>query len=216
MWKTVSARIRGAKTELEEAGEDTDGMVESTSKLQALIKGMTGFDIMESDGKTFKDIYDIIIGIGEKWNDLSDINRASLLEKLAGKNQSNALAAAFSQVDVLKKSYEEATSAEGSAREENEEYAKSIQASIDLAKAKLEELSNDFLKSDFLKGLIDAGGKLIDILDVIIKDFGVIPTLIAAISFKNVGRDKMYSLSFEYADNIHNLLWIQRFKVCYP
>nr|DAZ48893.1 MAG TPA: venom protein-like protein [Caudoviricetes sp.] len=21
---------------------------------------------------------------------------------------------------------------------------------------------------------------------------------------------------FEYADNIHNLLWIQRFKVCYP
>ena len=33
---------------------------------------------------------------------------------------------------------------------------------------------------------------------------------------KNVGRDKMYSLSFEYADNIHNLLWIQRFKVCYP
>lgn len=84
MWKTVSARIRGAKTELEKAGEDTDGMVESTSKLQALIKGMTGFDIMESDGKTFKDIYDIIIGIGEKWNDLSDIDRASLLEKLAG------------------------------------------------------------------------------------------------------------------------------------
>lgn len=32
---------------------------------------------------------------------------------------------------------------------------------------------------------------------------------------KNVGRDKMYSLSFEYADNIHNLLWIQRFRVCY-
>ncbi len=84
MWKTVSARIRGADTELKEMGEDTDGMVTSSSKLQALIKGMTGFDIMESDGKTFKDIYDIIIGIGEKWNDLSDINRASLLEKLAG------------------------------------------------------------------------------------------------------------------------------------
>lgn len=176
MWKTVSARIRGAKTELEEAGEDTDGMVESTSKLQALIKGMTGFDIMESDGKTFKDIYDIIIGIGEKWNDLSDINRASLLEKLAGKNQSNALAAAFSNIDILKKSYEEATNAEGSAREENEEYAKSIQASIDLAKAKLEELANDFLSSDFLKGAIDAGGKFIDILDGIVNHVGILRT----------------------------------------
>lgn len=196
----LSARIRGAKTELEEAGEDTDGMVESTSKLQALIKGMTGFDIMESDGKTFKDIYDIIIGIGEKWNDLSDINRASLLEKLAGKNQSNALAAALSNIDVLKKSYEEATHAEGSAREENEEYAKSIQASIDQTKAKLEELANDTLNSNFLKGAIDAGGKLIDILDGIVKSGNAIPAVAtaigAALSFKNVGRDKLYSLSF--------------------
>lgn len=156
-------------------------MVESTSKLQALIKGMTGFDIMESDGKTFKDIYDIIIGIGEKWNDLSDINRASLLEKLAGKNQSNALAAAFSNIDILKKSYEEATNAEGSAREENEEYAKSIQASIDLAKAKLEELANDFLSSDFLKGAIDAGGKLLDLLDFIISDGREIPAIFTTI-----------------------------------
>lgn len=182
MWKTVSARIRGAKTELEEAGEDTDGMVESTSKLQALIKGMTGFDIMESDGKTFKDIYDIIIGIGEKWQDLNDIDRASLLEKLAGKNQSNALAAALSQVDLLKKAYGEATNAEGSAREENEEYAKSIQASIDLAKAKLEELANDLLSSDFLKGAIDAGGKLIDVLDGIVNHVGILRTAFIGLS----------------------------------
>ena len=37
----------------------------------------------------------------------------------------------------------------------------------------------------------------------------------AALSFKNVGRDKMYSPTcFEYADHIHNLLWIHRFRVC--
>lgn len=84
MWKTVSARIRGADVELQAMGEDTDGMVKSTSKLQDLIKGMTGFDILESDGKTFKNIYDIMIGIGEAWDGLDDIQQASLLEKLAG------------------------------------------------------------------------------------------------------------------------------------
>lgn len=192
MWKTVSARIRGAKTELEEAGEDTDGMVESTSKLQALIKGMTGFDIMKSDGKTFKDIYDIIIGIGEKWQDLNDIDRASILESLAGKNQSNALAAAISQVDILKKAYGEATNAEGSAREENSKYQQSVQYSIDQTKAKLEELANDTLNSNFLKGAIDAGGKLIEVLDGIVKSGNAIPALLAAIgaglSFKNIGK----------------------------
>lgn len=186
MWKTVSARIRGAKTELEEAGEDTDGMVESTSKLQALIKGMTGFDIMESDGKTFKDIYDIIIGIGEKWQDLNDVDRASLLEKLAGKNQSNALAAAISQVDALKKAYGEATNAEGSAREENSKYQQSVQYSIDQTKAKLEELANDTLNSKFLKGLINAGGKIIDILDIIIKNVGILKPLLAGLAIKNI------------------------------
>ena len=176
MWRTVSARLRGSETELKEMGEDTDGLVTSTSKLQALVKGITGFDIMK-DKDTYKDIYDIVLGIGEKWQDLSDIDRASLLEALAGKQQSNALAAALSNIDILKKSYEEATNAEGSAREENEEYAKSIQASIDLAKAKLEELANDFLNSNFLKGLIDSGGKLIDILDFIIDKVGVLGTI---------------------------------------
>lgn len=190
MWRTVSARLRGSETELKEMGEDTDGLVTSTSKLQALVKGITGFDIMK-DKDTYKDIYDIVLGIGEKWQDLSDIDRASLLEALAGKQQSNALAAALSNIDILKKSYEEATNAEGSARKENEEYSKSIQASIDLAQAKLEQLANDTLNSNFLKGAIDAGGKLIEVLNGIVKSGNAIPTLLAAIgaglSFKNVG-----------------------------
>lgn len=190
MWRTVSARLRGSETELKEMGEDTDGLVTSTSKLQALVKGITGFDIMK-DKDTYKDIYDIVLGIGKKWQDLSDIDRASLLEALAGKQQSNALAAAISNIDILKKSYEEATNAEGSAREENAEYSKSIQASIDLAQAKLEQLANDTLNSDFLKGAIDAGGKLIEVLDGIVKSGNAIPAVLTAIgaglSFKNVG-----------------------------
>lgn len=197
MWRTVSARLRGSETELKEMGADTDGLVTSTSKLQALVKGITGFDIMK-DKDTYKDIYDIVLGIGEKWQDLSDIDRASLLEALAGKQQSNALAAALNNIDVLKKSYGEAMNAQGSAREENEEYAKSIQASIDLTKAKLEELSADLLSSDFLKGAIDAGGKFIDVLDGIVKSGSAIPTVAtaisAALSFKNVGRVKIVAL----------------------
>ena len=141
---------------------------------------------MKSDGKTFKDIYDIIIGIGEKWQDLNDIDRASILESLAGKNQSNALAAAISQVDVLKKAYGEATNAEGSAREENSKYQQSVQYSIDQTKAKLEELANDTLNSKFLKGLINAGGKIIDILDIIIKNVGILKPLLAGLAIKNI------------------------------
>lgn len=85
LWKTLSARIRGAKTELEELGEEEDEFTETTSKLQGLVKGLTGFDILEEDGETFKSIYDIILGIGKEWKNLSDIEQASLGEALAGR-----------------------------------------------------------------------------------------------------------------------------------
>ena len=192
MWKVVSMRIRSATSELEQAGEDTDGLVTSTADLQKMIKAMTGYDILESDGKTFKSIYDIVLNISKVWNNLSDLDQSSLLQALAGKQQSNALAAALSNSELLEKSYQEAMDSAGSAAEEEKKYQQSVQYSIDQTKAKLEELSADLLSSDFLKGAIDAGGKLIEVLDGIVKSGNAIPTLLTAIgaglSFKNIGK----------------------------
>ena len=52
LWKTMSARIRGASTELDQLGEETDEYTQSTSKLRDLVMGLTGFDIM-LDENTF-------------------------------------------------------------------------------------------------------------------------------------------------------------------
>lgn len=198
MWKVVSMRIRSATSELEQAGEDTDGLVTSTADLQKMIKAMTGYDILESDGKTFKSIYDIVLNISKVWNNLSDLDQSSLLQALAGKQQSNALAAALSNPELLEKSYQEAMDSAGSAAEEEKKYQQSVQYSIDQTKAKLEELSADLLSSDFLKGAIDAGGKFIEVLDGIVKSGSAIPAVAtaisAALSFKNVGRVKIVAL----------------------
>ena len=181
MWKVVSMRIRSATSELEEAGEDTDGIVNSTADLQKMIKAMTGYDILEKDGETFKSIFDIVLNISKVWNNLSDLDQSALLQALAGKQQSNALAAALNNPELLEKSYKEAMESAGSAAEEQSKYQESIQYSIDQTRAKLEELSNDLLSSEFLKGAIDEGGKLIDILDGIIKSGNAIPTLLTGI-----------------------------------
>ena len=68
--KTISMRIRGAKTEMEEAGLETDGMVESTAKLREEIMALSGVDIMETDGKTFKSTYQIMDELSKKNNNL--------------------------------------------------------------------------------------------------------------------------------------------------
>ncbi len=111
MWQTVSARIRGTKSELEELGESTEDVL-STSKLQGLVKGYTGVDIMK-DKDTYKDIYTIISEIGEKWAGLKDVERAALLEGLAGKKQSNTLAAVLANYDRLGEIYQTAENSAG-------------------------------------------------------------------------------------------------------
>ena len=48
-FKTMSMRIRGAKTQLEEMGESTEGMAESTASLREEMLALSGVDIMLND-----------------------------------------------------------------------------------------------------------------------------------------------------------------------
>lgn len=181
MWRTVSARIRGAKQELIEMGEDTDGMVESTSKLRDQIKALTGFDIME-DENTFKNIMDIIIGIGDAWEDLTDLEQAGLLEALAGKQQSNALAAALQNVDMIRKVYETAQNADGSAQEELESQLQSIEGRIARLTNQIQEFWFSFIDTDAVKTIVDFLTTLVSLATDLVDTLGSVPTLIGAIT----------------------------------
>lgn len=154
LWKTLSARIRGAKTELQSLGEEQDQYTESTSKLRDLVKGLTGFDIMK-DENTFKDIYEIILGIGKEWKNLTDIEQASLGEALAGKRNANALYAVLGNLDTLQGAYKTAEESAGSAMREQENYERSIQYSIDRLTASVEEWSNTLVSSGIIKWFVD-------------------------------------------------------------
>lgn len=83
-FKTMTMRIRGAKSELEEAQLDTDGMATSTAKLRQEIQALSGVDIMENE-TTFKSTFDILDELSNKWQDLTDIQQASITELVAGK-----------------------------------------------------------------------------------------------------------------------------------
>ena len=171
LWKTLSARIRGATTELQELGEEEDEYTKTTSKLRDLVQGLTGFDIMQ-DENNFKDIYEIILGIGKEWDKLTDVERASLGEALAGKRNSNALYAVLGNLDTLQEAYQKAESSAGSAAKEQENYAQSVQYSIDRNKASLQELARDFLSSDLLKTLLELANSLLQTLDKIVEKIG--------------------------------------------
>lgn len=86
--KTLSLRLRGTKVSLEEAGEDVEGMAETTSKMRENIKALSGVDIMLDDNN-YKSTYQIMREISNVWNDLTDVKQAGLLELIAGKTRAN-------------------------------------------------------------------------------------------------------------------------------
>lgn len=182
MLKTTTMRLRGAKTELEDAGLETDGMAVSTSKLREEVMALTGgFDIMaDAAGTTFKSTYDILKGVSEHWDSMADVSQASLLELLAGKRNGNALSAIIKNFDMAEDALQTAQNAAGSASRENEIYLQSIQGKIDQFKATWESFSKDFLGSDVIKSTITAFTTILDLIDRIATRLGSMPSILAA------------------------------------
>ena len=179
-FKTISMRIRGAKTELEEAGLETEGMVESTAKLREEILALTGVDIMENED-TFKSTYRIMDELSAKWKDLTDIQQASVTELIAGKRQGNIVSSLMTNFDTAREALETSMNSTGSAMAEHEKWMESLEARLNKLKATWQSLSQSFMSSSFLKVLLDVVIGFINAIDVIIDKIGVIPTIIGAI-----------------------------------
>lgn len=182
--KTVSMRLRGARTEMEDAGEDTDGMATSVSKLRKELKSLTGVDI-QLDNSTFKSTYQILEEISKVWHDLDDVTQANVLEKIAGKHQGNIISGLLDNFSVSERALETSKNAEGGALKENEKYLNSVQGRVDVFKATLQSLSQNFMNSDLLKFGINVGSTLLNIGNGIVnvtKAIGGLWTVIPVLS----------------------------------
>lgn len=197
-FKTVAMRIRGAKTELEEAGLETEGMAESTAELRKEILALSGVDIM-LDENTFKSTYEIMDELAEKWQDLTDIEQATITELIAGKRQGNVISSLLNNFDIARNALETSSTSSGSATKEHEKYMESLEAKLNQLQAAWQEFSQVFMDDSFLKGFVDAGTGILSVLTDIIDTLGVIPTLVATVvavlSFKKIGKDEMFSFS---------------------
>lgn len=214
-FKTISMRIRGAKTELEEAGLDTDGMASSVSELRKELLALSGVDI-QLDDSTFKSTYQIIEELSEKWDDLTDITRANITELIAGKRQGNIISALMTNFDVARDAADASLNKSvGSAQKELEHYQEGIEYSIGRFKVAFQELSADTFESSLIKSIVDGGTQAIEVIDNLVESFGHLEVVVGALAggkafvslykgfdqYKNLGAF-MSAKSFDEASNI--------------
>lgn len=177
--RTIALRLTGteaSKAELEEDGEEVEGMVTNVSKLRDIImqatkvssNGFKGFDILKDNG-AYKSTYEILLGIAEVYDEIVENDEKTgakganlLLETIAGKNRASVAASILQSPDMLKKAYAEAIDAEGSAEIENAKYIDSISGHLEKLKNAWQELWANAATREFVNNIIDFGTKILE------------------------------------------------------
>lgn len=194
--KTVSARIRGAKTELQEMGEATEDVANGLSKyrgeLMALtnVNGSGGVDIMaNADAGEYKSMYDIFTEISKVWDNMSDVTQSRVAEILGGTRQLSVISSIIGNIADAEGAYTVALNSNGVAQEANNTYLDSAEGKIKQLGASWQTFSKDFMSSDFIKTGADSLNAVVKVLDGMVGTMGAIPTAVAAISLGKLIKD---------------------------
>lgn len=170
--RTISLRLVGttqAKQELEDLGEETDGMITTASKLRDTIQSATsaatkdgkGLDIFDSNGN-YKSTYEIMQGLADLYDEivkkdkeLGTNNLNLLLETIAGKNRSNIAASILQNGDMLRSVYEDAQNSKGSAENELNAYLDSVDGKFQQLQNRAQEFWYNVIDTTTVKSVLD-------------------------------------------------------------
>lgn len=191
--KILTLRIRGMKGELEELGEEVDENIDSISKVQTQVLNLTHGDVnIFDDEGNFRNIYEIMSDISDIYYELSETDRASLLEIIAGKNRANAVQALIDNWDNVEKATEAAYNSAGTAQQEQDIWMNSLESHLKNLSTAWQTFSNDFLSSDFLKNSVSVLTGIVKALDKMVNTFGTLGTIAIGNGFFQLFRNSGY------------------------
>ena len=101
------------------------------------------------------------------------------------------MSALMSQYDIARKTLNTALNeSDGSAERELDSWNKGIEASIEHFKASFQTMSSSLVSSDLVKGIVDGGSSVLDVITQLIDKVGLLKTALASIAgvklFKNL------------------------------
>lgn len=169
--RTAALRIRGCTVELEQMGEETDGVYTSASKLQEKIADLTNVDgnggvrILEADGETFRSIYDIFLDISKVSQKMSDTDLSALNELISGKHRANAISATLNNMSEAQEIYQHSLEASGSAQREYDKYLESSEASLNRFKSSMTETYQSVIDGETVTGLLNCSNATLQFIN---------------------------------------------------
>lgn len=176
--RTIAARIRKTKTELDDLGEAIN-----ESKYEEMIQALAGKGVSLTDAEgQYRSTYNVLKDIARVWNDLGSMDQAAVIEALAGTRQQNVFSSLITQFQEAEGAMDSMQDSAGELEEAYGIYLDSIEAHTKTLKAAFDELSRDFVDSDLAKGVIDFLTVVVGALDTLIEKLGGVGALLSIVA----------------------------------
>lgn len=163
--RTIAARIRSTKTELDELGESM-----TEAQYGELVSALTKYNVALTDANgEFRSTYDIIADIAAMWDKLSTMEQAALANSIAGVRQQSVFYSLVEQFQEASGAMDDMANSAGTLQESYDTYMESTTAHINQFKAALQSLSQTTISTEFLNGIIDFGTGILGILETLMR-----------------------------------------------
>lgn len=175
--RTISARIRKTKTDLDDLGE-----VMTESQHDEMIQALTKYHVYLTDmNGEYKSTYEIMRDISEQWDNMTSMEQAALAELVSGTRQQVVF---YSIIENFK----EASGAMDAMADSANALSKSYDIYLGTAAAQVERLgiawktfSMDFVNGDLLKAIINIGIAILKAADGLQRIHMLVPTILATL-----------------------------------
>ncbi len=199
--KTLSMRVRGYDEETEEYIGGVEQLAGEIASLTKTASTPGGISLFSDAAKTeYKSTRELLSEISKIYDELSDKNQAQLLETLAGKRNGQAVAAILNNYEAVEDSLYSMANSAGNAEAEMNIAMDSIEYKLNSLKETGTGIAQNLFGREDIKTTVDGFTKLGEAVEWITSKLGLFGTLgLGAGLFagiKNVGGDKMFSLSF--------------------
>lgn len=181
--RTLTARIRRTKVELDDLGESVE-----TSKFEEVVNALSKHNVSLVDmNGNYRTTYDIVKDIAAIWKDLSNIEQSAVAEQLAGTRQQNVFFSIIEQFQEASGAMAAMESSSGALQNSYDKYLLSMKAHTDMFSAAVNELSTNLASSSLVKAGVDIGRSFVSVLSEITDKLewigGIIPVISGFITF---------------------------------
>lgn len=175
--RTIAARIRNVKTELDDLGEAM-----TDAKYEEIVDALSRHNValMDVNGE-FRSTYDIMSDIAAKWEDLTSSEQSALASELAGNRQQEVFYSIIEQFREASGAMDAMSNSTGKLSSAYEQYLGSAQASIESFKSAVQSLAINSELSSSAKFVVDLGTEIVNLTDSLAKVKMLLPTIAASV-----------------------------------